>query len=320
MVSIIVPVYNVKQYISACIESVLRQTYSDWELLLVDDGSTDGSGKVCDEYADKDNRVHVFHKENGGVSSARNLGLDNAIGDFCIMLDSDDLIHPSLLEMSLQIQNETQTDAVIYGYEKVDEEFSIENVSRINGICQVEVLSTDEVIFEILTGKRFRMLACNKLYKMELWKEIRYPLGRKYGDDTSVTYQLMSRCRKVAYTCIKFYYYRDRPDSALHANIAEESLQLFDSYSEMLSFFHINNPGFDNLSAYAYDVRLFDFFAKLKKAPLPREKLFVLLKQLRNKCMSYSMQLITADRLTLSQRTLLILFLGSERLFWKVYR
>ena len=320
MVSIIVPVYNVKRYLPACIESVLGQTYSDWELLLVDDGSTDGSGKLCDEYADLDNRVRVFHKENGGVSSARNLALDNMTGAFCIMLDSDDLIHPSLLEDSLKIIHETQTDAVIYGYEKVDENFTLEQNQRKNETCSIEVLSTNEVVPEILLGQKFRMMACNKLYKKELWEGIRYPLGRKYGDDTSVTYRLMSRCKKVAFTSTKYYYYRDRPNSALHTVISEDNLQLFDTYSEMLSFFHEKNPIFNNYAAYAFDIRLFDFFARLKNVSLASGKRFLILKKLRKQCTPHQKQLIVASGLTLKQRILLIVFFSSEHLFWTIYR
>lgn len=320
MVSVIVPVYNVERYLPACIESVLGQTYSDWELLLVDDGSTDRSGIICDEYAEKNSRISVFHKENGGVSSARNLALDQMRGDFCIMLDSDDLIHPSLLEDTLQIIHDTQTDAVIYGYEKVDEDFSLEQNQPACVCHSVEILSRNEVVTEILSGRRFRMLACNKLYKTALWGGIRYPIGRKYGDDTSVTYQLMSRCEKVALTTMKYYFYRDRPNSALHTDISEQNLQLFDTYSEMLSFFHAKNPIFDTLAAYAYDMRLFDFFARLKEAPLFSDAKMVILRKVREKCVPHKKQLVNADKLTLHQRILLMSFFISEYLFWIVYR
>ena len=149
---------------------------------------------------------------------------------------------------------------------------------------------------------------------------IRYPIGRKYGDDTSVTYQLMSRCGNVALTAMKYYFYRDRPNSALHTNISEQNLQLFDSYSEMLSFFHANNPMFDALAAYAYDMRLFDFFARLKEAPLSVDKQVLILKKLKDKCILHKKQLVTAEKLTLNQRILLMSFFISEHLFWAVYR
>ena len=323
MVSVIVPVYNVKQYLPACIESVLGQTYSDWELLLVDDGSTDGSAQVCDEYARQDSRICVFHKENGGVCSARNLAIDNMTGEFCIMLDSDDLIHPSLLEKTLEIMRETQADAVIYGYEKVADGFTLEQCRQQKETSQLEILSNNAVISEILIGRRFRMLSCNKLYKKELFVNgggIRYPVGRKFGDDTSVTYRLMCRCNKVAYTSAKYYYYRERPNSALNSELCEENLQLFDSYSEMLLYFHTQKPEFEKLAAYSFCIRLFDFFAKLKETHLSDDRVFLLLKELRKKCLPFRKLPVTAVNLTNNQRILLMAFFLSEHIFWKIYR
>ena len=98
MISIIVPVYNTEKYLDQCIQSILSQTYTDFELLLIDDGSTDSSGVICDRYAEQDSRVRVFHKPNGGVSSARNIGLDNTKGEWITFLDSDDWIAPSMLD------------------------------------------------------------------------------------------------------------------------------------------------------------------------------------------------------------------------------
>lgn len=320
MVSVIVPVYNVEKYLPACIESVINQTYSEWELLLVDDGSTDNSGKICDEYAQKDKRIKVFHKENGGVSSARNLGLDNMEGNFCITLDSDDLIHPKLLEDAVKIVMDTQSDVVIFGYEKVNEDFSFIYNHQTPNKIEFDILSTDEVINEILIGGRFRMLACNKLYRKELWENIRYPIGRKYGDDTSVTYQLMSRCSKAAYISNTYYYYRNVENSALHTEISEQNLQLFDSYSEMLDFFHSTNPKFDNLASQAYVVRIFDFFSRLKDSSIEDVKKKYILFELNFRCKNHKRQLVFSKNATIKQRMLLGLFFLSKSLFWKVYQ
>ena len=319
MVSVIVPVYNVRQYLPACIESVLRQTNPDWELLLVDDGSTDGSADICDLYAEQDKRISVFHKENGGSSSARNYALEHMTGDCCIMLDSDDLIHPSLLEDAYKVLNETQADAVVYNYKKVDEGYSIAGDLCGHESIQVETLSTKEIITEILTGRRFRMLACNKLYKSDLWKDVRYPVGRKYGDDTTVTYQLMYKCGKVAYIHETYYYYRDRPGSALHTNISERNLQLFMAYSEMLNFFAERDPKYISLAAYAYDIRLFDFFSALKDAAILNSEKEALLSQLRTIVVPFSKALLTAEKLTIRQRILLTIFLLSEKCFYRIY-
>lgn len=137
---------------------------------------------------------------------------------------------------------------------------------------------------------------------------IRYPIRRKYGDDTSVTYRLMCRCNKVAYTSDKYYYYRDRPNSALNSELCEENLQLYDSYSEMLLYFHTEKPEFEKLAAYSFCIRLFDFFAKLKEAHLSDDRRFLLLKELRKKCLPFWKLLVTAVKLTNNQRILLMAF------------
>ena len=121
-VSIIVPVYNTERFLNRCIDSVLAQTYSDWELLLVDDGSTDSSGSICDEYATQDSRIRVFHKENGGVSSARNLGLDYARGEWITFVDSDDYIAPDMIEKLYETQKRNNADITVCGYRWVDKE------------------------------------------------------------------------------------------------------------------------------------------------------------------------------------------------------
>ena len=117
MISIIVPVYNTEKYLDRCIQSILSQTYTDFELLLINDGSTDSSGAICDKYAEQDSRVRVFHKENGGVSSARNVGLDNAKGEWVTFCDSDDWVENCWLDTF--VENSENTDLVVQGFNNV---------------------------------------------------------------------------------------------------------------------------------------------------------------------------------------------------------
>lgn len=119
LVSFIIPIYNAEKYLDECIKSIIKQTYSNFELLLVNDGSTDNSAIICDTYANKDSRIKVIHKINGGVSSARNIGLDNAKGEYICFVDADDVIHPKLLETTLSVLMETQQDIIIYRYKFV---------------------------------------------------------------------------------------------------------------------------------------------------------------------------------------------------------
>lgn len=120
-VSVIIPVYNAEKYLRKCLDSVLAQSFADFEVLLINDGSTDGSGKICDDYAQKDARVKVFHKENGGVSSARNLGLDNATGDWIVFVDSDDYVEKNYFEV-INNNLSQEIDVLVFSYWKIVDE------------------------------------------------------------------------------------------------------------------------------------------------------------------------------------------------------
>ena len=122
LVSVIVPIYNVEKYLNCCLDSVIGQTYSNLEILLIDDGSTDKSGKIADFYAEKDGRIHVFHTENRGVSHARNIGLDNMKGEYCILLDSDDALRRDTIEQAVSLLEKEQLDCVVYKYQMVADE------------------------------------------------------------------------------------------------------------------------------------------------------------------------------------------------------
>ena len=120
MISIVVPVYKVEKYLNRCVDSILNQTYTDFECILVDDGSPDKCGQICDEYAELDKRIRVIHKENGGLSDARNVGIDAAKGEYILFVDSDDWIHPQLIELTLKIIIKEKADVVSYDYKKVN--------------------------------------------------------------------------------------------------------------------------------------------------------------------------------------------------------
>lgn len=318
MVSIIVPVYNVAEYLSSCIRSILVQSCPDFELLLVDDGSTDASGEICDRFALQDSRIKVIHQRNAGVCAARNSALDQMKGEYCLLVDSDDFIHPDLLQHTLRVMEESQSDTVIYGYSRVEEAAAPcdvpEQVSE-----QYELLTGDAAYAEMLSGRRFRMLACNKLYKAELWEGVRFPEDRKYGDDSSVTYRLIGKCQRVALLEAKLYYYRNRQGSALNTRLSGENLQLFDAYSALLRFTAERKPYLLDRAFYAYVVRMFDFFLKLKTDALSGVERSELLSLLRKKSYLERAGLKHASGLTVKQRLLLEIFFMSPGLFWMLY-
>lgn len=181
--TIIIPVYNKKRYLSELLDQVVEQTFSDFECLLIDDGSTDGSGAVCDEYAARDSRFRVFHIPNGGVSHARNLGLDNARGEYITFVDSDDGIQPDYLENLVRCMEESGAEMVISGYEKVDANGTVLHTvtPRRTGILPMSALLPDFARTQQETGLYGCCVA--KLFPGELVKNIRFDESLKLAED-----------------------------------------------------------------------------------------------------------------------------------------
>lgn len=205
MISIIVPIYNVEPYLRKCLDSVVGQTYRDLEILIIDDGSTDGSGRICDEYKEKDDRIIVFHTENRGLSAARNLGLDNATGEWIGFVDSDDWIEPDMYEVLLKKAEESGADVVECGCYR---ELLDKTVAR----KRVDVLlNGEEAVSALLQGKLFDY-AWDKLWKKECFKSIRFPEERVH-EDTAVTYRIFAEAESVCMISSALYHYRERKGS-----------------------------------------------------------------------------------------------------------
>lgn len=233
MISIIVPVYNIEKYIDRCIESICSQTYADLEIILVDDGSTDNSGKICDEYATKDRRIRVIHKKNGGLSDARNSGLDIANGELVAFVDGDDYIHPKMYEIMLQIMNDCGSDIVCCDYKKVlgDEDITGgEEVSKYNSYKE------EEIIQQIWRDNVRTVVQWNKLYKAEIFMDIRYPLG-KYHEDTFVIHHILQKCKKYTVIEQELYYYMQHPDSIMSNFKMKRVQDIIDAYKDRINLF-----------------------------------------------------------------------------------
>lgn len=234
LISVIVPVYNVGQYLGKCLDSLLSQTYENLEILLIDDGSGDNSPALCDEYAAKDKRIRVIHKENGGLSSARNRGLDEATGDFIAFIDSDDYIKNDMYEYLMD------------GIEKYSADISICQRIVVKGKSKTpcdreknEVYDTETAVRKLLSEDIMNAV-WNKLYKREIVDGIRFPEGRNY-ESTAVTFQYIARAKKVANLKKSKYYYIMRDGSIVHEkNIKNRSdwcLSHIDRYNEMMKLY-----------------------------------------------------------------------------------
>lgn len=221
MISVIVPVYKAEKYIESCVSSILAQTYGDFELILVEDGSPDRSGEICDALAKTDPRIRVIHKENGGAATARNAGLDVAKGEFIAFIDGDDCVHPKYLEFLLSLQNETDADFAMCHYD-----FFTEEEEWFNGEPQMgyELLDGTKLLADFAKHCRKVSLIslCMKLFKKEVFDGLRIPEGFIEEDSMSLPH-ILERSQRIARSEEKLYHWRVTPGSVTRSGLTEKS-------------------------------------------------------------------------------------------------
>ncbi|MBQ6067380.1 MAG: glycosyltransferase family 2 protein [Clostridia bacterium] len=209
LISVIVPVYQVEPYLARCVDSILGQTLPDFELWLVDDGSPDGCPALCDAYAARDGRVQVIHKENGGLSSARNAALDKFNGRYVCFADSDDYLAPDALETMYAALTETGADVAVGNMEAFDETGAVREFYH--PAEERTVLEGDEMLSTLN-----QPCAPNRLYRAEIYRELRFPEERLY-EDVFVYHKVLAQCRRMVLTGKTGYYYMIRSDSIMHS-------------------------------------------------------------------------------------------------------
>lgn len=235
-ISIIVPVYNVEKYLENCIESILNQTFKDYELILVNDGSTDKSGEICDDYKKKDSRIRVIHKANGGLSSARNEGLNVACGQYIGFVDSDDSIHPRMYEILYDLIQKYKADISYCNYKntydlinKQHEEIKFMEVSEMNNIQAINSLYEDYIGVKLV-------VAWNKLYNKDLFNDLRYKVGRIHEDEF-MAHRILYKCNKIVYVNTEMYYYLQREGSIMSKLSDKRRVDKLLSQSDRMRFF-----------------------------------------------------------------------------------
>lgn len=232
-VSVIVPIYNVEEYINKCVDSILNQTFKEFELILVDDGSTDNSGNICDTYKSIDDRVHVIHKNNGGLSDARNFGIEAATGEFLYFIDGDDFIHEDTLESMYNSIMKTNSDIAICNMVRYYGETDTEKFY--NPVEKMKVLD-DNYRFETLKQPS----VCNKMFKAILFKNIKFPL-KKYYEDTFIYHELLFNARRVVLTGKDSYYYRSRRGSIISGGYNKKYFDFIEAVYLRALFLDKNN-------------------------------------------------------------------------------
>ena len=215
-VSVIIPIYNIESFCSACIESVINQTYGDLEIILVDDGSTDNCPQICDNYSKLDKRIEVIHRENGGLSAARNSGIDIATGDYIYFVDGDDLVHPECIERLVDCVTKSSADVAICATNAFLNEKRIDY--SIVGMGS-DIYTGREMCRRLMYGMDSSddVIAWNKLYKCELFENVRYPEGMVY-EDTATTHKLLWVANKIVFLRDELAFYRsNRSGSITHS-------------------------------------------------------------------------------------------------------
>ena len=234
-ISVIIPVYNVENYLEECILSVLGQTYTNLEVILVNDGSTDSSFEICKQYEKLDERVVVLTKENGGLSSARNFGLKHATGIYVGFIDSDDFIKKDMFQKMYEVAKIKNAEIVCCDFSECDEASNIRHVQDSNIIYEY---NNYQAISKLLYESYYKCFAWNKLYIKELFDDICYPDGKLY-EDIVTTYKLMKKSSKIAYIKTPFYIYRQRNNSITNSKFNMRSYEMLEAIDELID--DINN-------------------------------------------------------------------------------
>ncbi len=229
LISIIVPIFNVEKYIRQCVDSILCQTYKEIEIILVDDGSPDNCGKICDEYASIDERVIVIHKENGGLSSARNAGIDIAKGEYLGFIDADDWIKPDMYESMLENMIKHDADISVCGSYLSFVNSNIPNYDK----KEFLLLTPEQAIVESLNGIKFNVAAWDKLYKKSIFEDLRYPEGMLY-EDRLIIIEVFDKCKNVVVDTEPKYYYRQRSNSIMKSIHISEMLAAMDMFEQKI--------------------------------------------------------------------------------------
>ncbi len=240
LISIIVPVFNVEAYVERCIESLILQSYQNIEIIIVDDGSTDNSGKICDKYRERDSRIKVIHKQNGGLADARNTGLDKAKGEYIAFVDSDDWVAADYVNEMYKVLVLNDSDIAVCKFQKVSHNRVISH--RSNEIQKVYV--REEAVKQLLYQK-ISTSVCGKLYKIDLWNGMRFPVHRLY-EDVEPSYFIFNKCKKIVCVNRILYFYYLRNNSIVNQKFSIQKMDYVENCKNLLKAVKVDYPQFES--------------------------------------------------------------------------
>ncbi len=314
LISVVIPIYNVEKYLRRCIDSVIKQTYENLEIILVDDGSQDNCAEICDEYAINDSRIKVIHKLNGGLSDARNSGIDIASGKYITFIDSDDYVTKDYIEVLYNALKADMTDLAISSHKVIYENGTV--IEKATG--EKSILSSKEVLERILYDDGIDLSAWAKLYKIELWNDVRYPKGRLF-EDSATTYKLIDKCDKVTIISKATYNYMIRNSSITNVKFSNKKLDLIKSTQEMCTYVKKRYPDLEKATnrrlMYAYLSTLTQLIKSNEKNDEVEEYLYSYIEE-NSKKVLIDKKVPTRDKLALISTKFGLKF---YKIIWKIY-
>lgn len=263
-ISVIIPIYNVEDYLPQCLDSVLEQTHQNLEIILVNDGSTDSCGEICDGYANKDSRIKVIHKENGGLSDARNAGIKIANGEFIAFIDSDDWISPNFCEILLKTALQNKAEIVECGFAKFENDNEI-NLEKSSEKSEKFVYNTEEAV-ELLMKETLKQMACNKLFKRDIIKNIFFEKNRKHEDEFW-TYQIFGNANQIVKINKVLYFYRQHSQSIMGINYSISRLDGLLALEKRIHFMAEKFPDSKDLALKIFCFASMYHYQKIAKNP-----------------------------------------------------
>lgn len=308
LISVIVPIYNVQRYLEKCIKTIVNQTYKNLEIILIDDGSTDKSSDICDNWKQKDSRIKVIHKANEGLAKARNTGIEISTGKYLFFVDSDDYIELDIIENLYENIIQTSADISICG-------FYIETYEKMIPYCSSNefVVNSEDALKKLFMHDNISIAIWNKLYKKELFEKIRFPNCRIH-EELMTIYKLLDIANKISHISKTGYHYVQRQGSLLHSEFNNNPLYILEIGEEILEFIK------SKYSNILEEAEIF-FLGQLNKCILVsyKKKLRKEYKILKEKLKEYIPQILknTKMKLKIKLKSILIAYFGFSRIYKK---
>ena len=309
LVSIIVPVYNVKKYFRDCIESILSQTYHNLEIILIDDGSTDGSEKLADDYAKTDKRIKVIHQKNIGLSGARNTGLKHATGKYITFVDSDDRIDPNMVEGLLNALIDAPADIAICSFKEI---YPNGKTKDFNKNCPKQVFTVELALSNMLQENGFMVSVTMKLFPANYFKDIKFPVN-KLHEDVGTTYKLIMKADKIVFIPDEYYIYIHHDDSIINQTFDERKFNLIDLTDQMCNDIDRHYPDLQDITN---ERRMHARFSILRQIPLNHPKTNEIIEYLKD----HKKFITNNPKATKTDKLALKLALINPKLFQLAYR